>query len=253
VSLEPDLSSSNLDYSVPATKPFEVAQIPARDDRFRKCRFYWPDILDPNYPYGEGIQLQLRSAISHLNEIWAVERAGAILYAFADLLGWNLVFDAARWTYDESRHCQMGYERLMDWGFDPADIPLGSYIYESASGQDPIYWIGMLYFFETKNISKKNERAKAFSEYGDAVSQHDMDYDWADETIHAHYGKRWLETLLEVRGGDGDPDELERIRTRCGELVSAVVESATPEETRDIRAVAQAMLEKAETIAAREH
>src|SRR5437879_4549789 len=66
--------------------------------------------------------------------------------------------DSARWTYDELRHCQMGYERLMAWGLEPAEIPLGTYIYESAAGEDPIYLLGMLYFFETKNIRHKPAR-----------------------------------------------------------------------------------------------
>ena len=247
--LEPALPPSRSETSLSSVKQFAVAKVPARDDRFHKCRFYWPDVLDPDFSYGEGIRLQLRSAISHLNEVWAMERAGANLHSFADILEWDFIFDGARWTYDESRHCQMGYERLLDWGFQPAEIPLGTYIYESASGQDPIYGLGMLYFFETKNIGKKNERMRVFSEYGDAVSQHDMDYDWADETIHAHYGKHWLETVLAVDRTERETLELEQISARCGEFVSAFVKSATPDELKDIRVVAQAMLEKAESIA----
>ena len=65
------------------------------------------------YPYGDGLHLQLRSAVSHLNEVWAVENAGAILEAFADSLGWEYVVDAARWLYDEARHTMMGWTRLL--------------------------------------------------------------------------------------------------------------------------------------------
>jgi len=157
---------------------------PARDAAFWRCRFYWPDVVDPDYPYGEGAQLQLRSAISHLNEAWAVETAGIALHAFADILPWEWIVDAARWAYDEARHCRMGYERLRAWGFRPAELPLGDYIYASAAGQDPIYRLGMLFFFETKNIKHKPSRARLFAGYGDAVSQHDMEFDWADETMH---------------------------------------------------------------------
>jgi hypothetical protein len=59
---------------------------PARDPAFHLLRFYWPDVVDPTYPYGEGVQLQLRSAVSHLNEVWAVESGGAVLHAFAGAL-----------------------------------------------------------------------------------------------------------------------------------------------------------------------
>jgi hypothetical protein len=231
---------------LPGRTIFQLPQEPARDPRFHLCKFYWPDIIDPNYPYGEGIQLQLRSAVSHFNEAWAVETAGAILHAFAAQLGWEFLRDAARWTYDESRHFRMGYERLISWGYTPAELPLGTYIYDSARGQDPIYRLGMLSYFETKNIGKKKGRARAFGEYHDRVSQHDMDFDWADETIHAHYGTKWLGILRDL-----DPANIptgDEIRATCDRLVAAQINSATAEDQRDIHSVAAAMLAKARLV-----
>jgi uncharacterized ferritin-like protein (DUF455 family) len=228
------------------SKPYSTPEHPARDERFWPCRFYWPDIVDPEFPYGEGLSLQIRSAISHLNEVWAIEAGGVMLSAFADVLPWEWIHDSARWTYDESRHCRMGYERLMSWGFDPAEIPLGTYIYESASGQDPIYRLGMLYFFETKNIRHKLTRAQLFHSYGDSLSEHDMDFDWADETIHAGYGKHWLRELLSARGED--PTAYERVRERCGELVRDYVGTATAGEIAALKNVATNLLTKAAQI-----
>jgi uncharacterized ferritin-like protein (DUF455 family) len=189
------------------------------------------------------MQLQLRSAVSHLNEVWAIESGGLMLSAFAEVLPWDWIYDSARWTYDESRHCRMGYERLLAWGFDPAQIPLGTYIYDSASGQDPIYRLGMLYFFETKNIRHKLPRAHLFHQYGDALSEHDMDFDWADETIHASYGKHWLRELLAVRGED--PDAHDRIREQCRKLVDDYVATATAEEVFSIKKTASVLMEQA--------
>ena len=231
---------------LPGSYSYSVPARPARDPRFWPCRFYWPDVVDPSYPYGEGMQLQLRSAISHVNEVWAVEAGGVILSEFADALPWEWIHDAARWTYDESRHCRMGYERLMAWGLNPAEIPLGTYIYESAAGQDPIYLLGMLYFFETKNIRHKPARAQAFHSYGDSLSEHDMDFDWADETLHAGYGKHWLKELLAVRGED--PAAYDQIRERCGKLVSDFVGTATAEEVVGLMKVASALIAKAKTM-----
>jgi len=225
------------------SKTYTIPAHPARDPRFWPCRFYWPDIIDPNYPYGEGMQLQLRSAISHLNEVWAIAVGGVILSAFADLLPWEWIHDSARWTYDESRHCQMGYERLITWGLEPAEIPLGTYIYESAAGEDPIYLLGMLYFFETKNIRHKPARAQLFHTYGDTLSEHDMDFDWADETMHAGYGKHWLKELLAIRGQD--PATHDRVRERCEKLVSDYVSTATTEEAAEIKKVAPGLMNKA--------
>lgn len=229
---------------LPGHRPFQLAEVPARDPRFHLCRYYWPDVLDPDFPYGDGIRLQLRSAVSHLNEVWAVETGGAILHAFADDLGWEFIYDAARWTYDESRHTRMGYERLMSWGYRPAELPLGSYIYDSARGQNPVIRLGMLHYFETKNIGKKTRRAEAFASYNDRVSQHDMDFDWADETIHASYGHRWLDALHALR-----PEQMpaiDAIRQRCDELVAEEVGRASPADQDEIVRIAAAMIEKAE-------
>jgi hypothetical protein len=228
---------------LPQSVTYAIPRRPARDPGFWLCRFYWPDVVDPHYPYGEGMQLQLRSAISHLNEVWAIEAGGVILSAFADVLPWEWIHDAARWTYDESRHCRMGHERLAAWSLEAAEIPLGTYIYESASGEDPIYLLGMLYFFETKNIRHKPSRAQLFHAYGDSLSEHDMDFDWADETLHAGYGKHWLKHLLAVRGED--PAAYDQVRERCGKLVDASVGSATAEEVAAIKKVASALLAKA--------
>ena len=225
------------------SRPYLVPETPARDHRFWPCRFYWPDVVDPSYPYGEGMQLQLRSAISHLNEVWAIEAGGVILSSFADVLPWEWIHDSARWTYDESRHCRMGYDRLMAWDLDPAEIPLGTYIYDSASGEDPVYRLGMLYFFETKNIRHKPVRARLFHEYGDNLSEHDMDFDWADETMHAGYGKHWLKELLAVRGQD--PAAHDQVRERCGQLVSNYVSTATAEEVASIKQQAGSLMAQA--------
>ena len=246
IGLDPVESPAGEPVELPGRRPFALAQVPARDRRFRQVRFYWPDVIDPTYPYGEGLNLQLRSAVSHLNEVWAIETGGALLHAFAEQLGWEFIFDAARWTYDEARHCRMGYERLTGWGFEPGELPLGTYIYDSAYGQDPICRLGMLFFFETKNIKKKPERIKKFADYADDVSRHDMDFDWADETRHAHYGNVWLAKLLELRGEDPDPRV---VRARCSELVDRLVASATDEERREIRAIADALVAKARRIA----
>ena len=222
------------------SKTYSIPDKPSRDPRFWRCRFYWPDVVDPSFPYGEGLQLQIRSAISHLNEVWAIEAGGVILSAFADVLPWEWIHDSARWTYDESRHCRMGYERLLSWGLALGQIPLGTYIYESASGQDPIYRMGMLYFFETKNIRHKLARAQLFHVYGDTLSEHDMDFDWADETIHAGYGKHWLKELLALRGED--PGAHDQIRERCSRFVSDYVSTATSTEVADIKKVAAALM-----------
>ena len=221
---------------------------PARDPRYFASSFYWPDALDPTYPYGEGVALQLRSAVSHLNEVWAVDTAGRILHELSPELGWGFTREAARWLYDETRHMLMGKQRLEHWGFRREQIPLGGYIYEAWQHEDPLYGLGMLGYFETKNIGRKRERAQAFHDMGDATSETDMEFDWADETLHAEYGRRWLRRLLEARGED--PESWPSVLERCGGLVQERVERATSDDLERIRTCADVLVAAAQASAA---
>ena len=216
----------------PDGRPYRAPEVAARDDRYFPCSFYWPDNFDPNYAYGEGLRLRVRSAVSHVNEVWATDTAGVILVSYADRLGWEWIKDAARWLYDESRHMTMGARRLRAWGVPEREIPLGSYIYEAGAGRGPLYRLGMLAYFETKNIGKKVQRAQAFGELGDTASRVDMEFDWADEAIHAGYGRTWLRRALEAEGRV--PDEWPDVVNGCERLVVERVERATSDEQRAI-------------------
>ncbi len=55
-----------------------------------------------------------------------------------------------------------------------------------------------------------------------------MDFDWADETMHAGYGKHWLKELLAVRGQD--PTAYDQVRDHCEKLVRDYVSTATRDE-----------------------
>ena len=143
----------------------------------------------------------------------------------------------------------MGYERLMAWKLDFAKVPLGTYIYERATsggGEIPLHLLGMLFFFETKNIRHKPERTRLFHSYGDTLSEHDMDFDWADETLHASYGKRWLKELLAIRGQD--PAAYEEVRKNCERLVNEYVRTATSAEITDLKNAASQLLNQAKQL-----
>jgi Protein of unknown function (DUF455) len=226
--------------AVSASSPYALPDHPPVDDRYAHHTYYWPDTIVAGYPYGEGVALRVRSAVSHLNEVWAVNTAGAIMWALAPELGWEWIRDAGRWTYDEARHMLMGKRRLETWGLPPAKTPLGGYIYEACAGQDPLDRLGMLGYFETKNIGRKKERARAFHELGDTLSETDMEFDWADETLHAEYGRRWLKALLADRGEN--PEGWPQVLDRCEQLVAGELAKATEADRVAIVACADELL-----------
>jgi hypothetical protein len=233
-------------FNLPGSQPFELVTTPGRDSRFQSCRFYWPHIYDSGYPSDEGVQLQLRSAVGHLNEVWAAEICAANLYNFGNELGWEYIRDLARWTYDESRHSLMGLQRLLEWGFQPDELPLGNYIYLAACRDEPIYGLGMIFYFETKYIHRGQERIKLFKNYHDQSSRHDYEFDWADETFHAEYGNRWLRELIER--GISPLKDINDIRKRCEELIVQEVATATENEKQAVKTIAKNMLDKARQV-----
>ena len=228
---------------LPGSRPFVLPVHPGRDARFRRVRFYWPHIVDPGYESSDGLGLQMRSAIGHLNEVWAAEICAANLYNFADELGWDYIRDVARWTYDESRHCLMGLQRLLEWGFRPEELPLGDYLYVAARQQPPIYGLGMIFHLETKYIHRGRERIQAFRELDDTTSRHDYEFDWADETFHAEYGNRWLTVLFERRSEP--PRDANEIRQQCEQFAAGLIATATDRERAEIHDIAARLLDKA--------
>ena len=69
-----------------------------------------------------------------------------------------------------------------------------------------------------------------------------MEFDWADETIHAHYGSKWLAALREK--SPSLPDR-ETLHNRCDQLVEQVVAEAVETDRQAIYAVTKAMVAKA--------
>lgn len=212
-------------------RPFAISRLGQRDRRFRQVRFGWPDALDPDFGAGEGLQLQVRQAVHHLNEVWAAEMAAACLYDLGNDADAEFLTDAARWCYDEIRHCRMGFTRLGDWGFTPAEMPLGSFSYDAGAQTDAITRLGIIFYFESTYIHTKSKRMHYFGEFGDRISSHDMDFDWADEQIHAHYGTHWLKYFLEKAG---DPRRPTDFRDQSEACIRAIRASATAEDRQAV-------------------
>ena len=73
-----------------------------------------------------------------------------------------------------------------------------------------------------------------------------MDFDWADETLHAYYGKRWLKELLSIRGQD--PGAYDDVRKNCEKLVKDYVGTAKLTEMNDLKILADQLLNKAQRL-----
>ncbi|MEJ7664556.1 MAG: hypothetical protein WKG07_36080 [Hymenobacter sp.] len=171
---------------VPPGRAYAVPTLPARDKRYFPCRFYWPDTVDPAYPYGEGVALQVRVAVSHLNEAWAVEtpRAARCTSSSTSSAGvrrrcrpLDLRRGPAtcRWAGDGStvggsslRACRSATTSTTRAPGRRRPAPPARHA---------------LGFFETKNIGKKSDqRPRVRRRWAIELSERvDMEFDWADE------------------------------------------------------------------------
>lgn len=226
--------------------PLVVARRGVRDRRFKRALFSWPDSLAPSRGAGEGLELQVRQAQAHLNEIWATEMAAACIYDLMDEAPAEFLHDAARWCFDEVRHCRMGYTRFADWGFQKSEMPLGSFSYDLGENLDPLTRVGVIFYFETTYIHTKSERTKSFAAFGDRTSSHDMDFDWADELIHTYYGKHWLEYFLK-REGKGRT--LNEIKAGALQAVEEIRKNATLGDAADTERLYSETMDKARLLA----
>ncbi len=192
-----------------------------RDERFKPSLFHLPhenkydkagqkawkriEALDKR------VAMQVWSAISHFNEIWAAEVPIAAMFELTNE-PWEFYLDLSRWAWDESRHSMMGYRAMQGWGWDvPALIPYGNANYNALGHLPPAQRLALLYYFEEGLLRSglKQTELKILESAGDEGSAQDMDYDWADEAIHVSFGFKWLRHLL---GDDtAGQEELKRL------------------------------------------
>lgn len=243
--LLPDPPAPDISPLAPLERPLVIARRAVRDPRFKRLRFAWPDRHTPGNA-GEGVQLRARQAVHHANEVWAAEMAAAVLHDFTRTAPHEFLEDAARWCYDEIRHCRMGYERLKSWGFGDADIPLDTFSYDAGAETDRMTRLGIIFYFESTYIHTKKERTVTFGQLGDRLSAHDMDFDWADELIHTYYGKRWVEEFLKQAG---QPKTLADVKEDARKAVLAQLEQATSADKAETAQAFESVMAKMPALA----
>jgi len=239
-------SVPSMDPSRLGGRDFAIARLGRRDPRFSYSRIPWRDSLDPSVGAGEGFELQVRQAQAHLNEVWAAEMAAAVLFDLADDGPAEFLQEAARWCFDEIRHCRMGYTRFREWGFEKPEMPIGSFAYDAGEKVDAVTRLGIIFYFETTYIHTKPERVRSFGEFGDRTSSHDMDFDWADELIHSHYGKKWLEFFIRKNGLQLTPADVKRAAEGA---IARIRAGATDADRRRVEDLYQATMARARQLA----
>lgn len=221
------------DHPCAGRPAYEVPRTVERDARWRPALFHLPhenkfdaagraawkriEALDKR------VAMQVWSAISHFNEIWAAEVPASVMWDL-DSEPWDFYMDLARWSWDETRHSTMGWRALEGWGWDVPDlIPFAKGLYNALGSVPPAQRLALLYYYEEGLLrtGTKQIEIKILESAQDDGSTHDMDYDWADEAIHVSFGYTWLKHLL---GDDkAGREELKRLTDEARQIMADFV------------------------------
>jgi len=170
--------------------------VPRRDERF-------PDpynmgvhaeafLYDPKFP-PEAKTLMMY--YKRLREVDVPEMMASII---AETPGkpWGYYVDMTRQLWDEARHAMMGEVGFVHAGVDWGRLVRVNFTWSLALNTQltPIERHAVLYFIEQGLMPKTGKRFEweVATASGDAYSRMIQDYDWADEVLHAHFGREWF-------------------------------------------------------------
>lgn len=179
-----------------SSEPLTPDFAPRRDERFRELyNFEFPPHVvynDPEIPADErNLALLCKRALEmdvpEMMSSFIFERAGQ---------PWEFYLDYSRQLWDEARHAMMGTVALerrgIDWTQLPLNVGFSLRLNLHATPQERQI---LLYAIEQSlmpsDTGKRFEYETAVAA-GDELSAHFHDYDWADEVLHAHIGRRAL-------------------------------------------------------------
>jgi hypothetical protein len=177
-------------------EPFVPDLRPRRDDRFGgQHNFEFPPHVVYNDPKVPADERNLALLCKRTLEMDVPEMMASILVQRSGQ-PWEFHLDYSRQLWDEMRHAMMGSVAFESRGVDWSAIPLNvGFSLRLNLHADALERQTILYAIEQSlmpaDTGKRFEYHTAL-EAGDPLSAHFHDYDWADEVLHAHIGRRWL-------------------------------------------------------------
>jgi len=226
-----------------ATALLEPDWTPRRDSRFESYNYHFP----PHWIYAQrdrpADERMLALVCKRLLEMDVPEMMAAIIWkAKEEALAagkpkpWAYTADMCRQVWDEARHSMMGEAWLAYHGVDFTRVPLNvgfslglNRLATPCEAHAALYWIeqGLM-----PSTTGKAYEWRTAVEAGDPLARLCMDYDWADEVLHVHIGRRWLVGEL------GSRAEAERLGAEAFGRVMAVrrshgLEGAAETEQRE--------------------
>lgn len=210
-----------------AEAPLEPDWFPRRDARFQSYNYHFP----PHWIYARqerpADERMLALVCKRLLEMDVPEMMASIIWktrqealAAGAPRPWSYTADMCRQLWDEARHSMMGEAWLAARGIDFTQVPLNiGFSLGLNRLATPLEAHAALYWIEQGLMPKTTGKAyewRTARESGDPLATLFMDFDWADEVLHVHIGRRWL--VKEI----GSREEAERIGAAAFSRVMAI-------------------------------
>jgi len=135
------------------------------------------------------------------NEIGSMEIAAQCLADFPDA-PWDLRMELARQTFDESRHVEGLYRRLMDYGGHKGEFPVANFEWCVTNTQDTLAARLAIQnrTFEAGQMDLLGTLGKIWRAAGDDTTADLLDAILADEVNHVRFANRWIRKLAQADG-----------------------------------------------------
>ncbi len=199
-----------------AAEPFEPVRSPMRDQRF--SRLWDSRGIGP----GEEASPDERNwwmFYVRLTEMHVPELLALIIYDW-DGQPWEFYRDMARQLWDEARHAMMGEIEFERGGVDWAAVPHEISFAEFPNTQlEPVDRQVLLWGVE-QGLMKQDGKRREYEvarKAEDPLSITFQDYDWADEVLHAQFGRKWL--LPEFESMEAMQQRYEIVRARYQAII----------------------------------
>lgn len=172
-------------------RPFALCRESAREERFATTV---PKRFEPRTGDASRDEL-IQKFWVRLVEMTAAETVATIIYEWEGM-PWPFYRDLARHCWDETRHALFGQAAMESEGLEYRDVPqwVGYALHQMAL--EPMERYAHLAIGEARSM-RYPPGARYDFEWMRDVGRHALfarflDFDWADEVLHAQFGRRWI-------------------------------------------------------------
>ncbi|HXG12762.1 MAG TPA: hypothetical protein VNK04_23590 [Gemmataceae bacterium] len=183
-----------------SARPYVYDPVPKRDERFQDLFNQGVNaeafLYNPDYPPQAKALMML---FKRLREIDVPEMMASIIHQTKGK-PWGYYRDMTRQLWDEARHAMMGEVGFVALGIDWTQARIThNWSLRLNTECTPLERHAVLYFIEQGLMTKTGKRYEweVSKESGIPLMATIQDFDWADEVLHAAFGREWYVPLFD--------------------------------------------------------